>query len=114
MAGEELLGGANANKQALAAVLFMGGIYLAFDAMSTINSSPWTHETFSSPEKMASGKNYVHQSIGASLTFGAISSLIGHQVWPIVGVATGDLYLYWLYHRAFQRALMSGGSNASG
>ncbi len=109
MAGEDMLG-TNGNKQALAAVLFMGGIYLAFDAMSTINSSPWTHETFSSEAKMKSGKEYVLQSIGASLVFGTASSLIGHQPWPLIGVATGDLYLYWLYHRAFQRALMQGGT----
>jgi threonine/homoserine/homoserine lactone efflux protein len=103
MAGEDLLV-QNGNRHALAAVMFMGGAYLAFDAMSTINSSPWTHETFSSPEKMAAGREYVLQAIVVSLAFGTMSSLIGREPWPLIGTATGDAYLAWLYWRAFRRA----------
>lgn len=104
MAGEEMLASGNGNRHALAAVMFMGGAYLAFDAMSTINSSPWTHETFSSPEKMAAGREYVAQAIVVSLAFGTMSSIIGREPWPLIGTAAGDVYLGWLYWRAFRRA----------
>ncbi|MGD0220595.1 MAG: hypothetical protein ABSC73_09110 [Acidimicrobiales bacterium] len=107
MAGEDLLG-VSSGHRAVEAMLFLGGCYLAFDAMSTVNSSPWTHETFTSPEKMASGRDYVMQSIGVSLAFGAVSSAIGREPWPLLGVLAGDAYLYWLYRRAFGRAVGDG------
>ena len=104
MAGEEALAAGENGNRKLTAVLFMGGVYLAFDAMSTINSSPWTHETFSSPEKMSAGREYVLQAIVVSLAFGTMSSIIGREPWPLIGTATGDAYLAWLYWRAFRRA----------
>jgi hypothetical protein len=104
MAGEEQIG-TNSSHRAVEAMLFLGGCYLSFDCMSTINSSPWTHETFSSPEKMASGREYVLQSIGVSLAFGSAASAIGREPWPLLGVMAGNGYLYWLYRRAFHRAV---------
>lgn len=110
MAGEEYSVAPNGNTRALAAVMFMGGVYIAFDSMSTINSSPWTHETFSSPAKMKSGKEYVLQSVIASMSFGLASSIIAGSPWPLLGTSAADGYLYWLYHRAFSRALEEGGT----
>jgi hypothetical protein len=103
MAGEEVMG--TTSHRALAAVLFMGGVYIAFDACSTVNSSPWTHRTFTSPEKLDAGKYYVLQSIGVSLAFGAASSAISHEPWPLLGVMAADGYLYWLYRGAFHAAM---------
>ena len=106
MAGEEALAqGANGNRK-LAGVLFMGGVYLAFDAMSTINSSPWTHETFGSdPAKAESGQAYVREAVAVSLSFGAIGSWIGESPWPFLGCATANAYLFWLYRRAYNKAI---------
>ena len=104
MAGEEMVAAGASSGRELSAVLFLGGCYLSFDAMSTINSSPWTHETFSSPAKMAAGKEYVGQAICVSFAFGAISSAVGHTPWPLIGVAASNAYLGWLYYRAFSRA----------
>lgn len=108
MAGEELIiataRGKPKDVRLLESVAFMGGIYLAFDAMSTINSSPWTHETFSSPEKMKSGKEYVLQAIGISLLLGTFATIKGGDPWPLIGVSVADAYLGWLYWRAFGRA----------
>lgn len=105
MAGEEALAqGANGNRK-LSAVLMMGGIYLAFDAMSTINSSPWTHETFGQDKAKAdSAQWYVRQAIGTSLAFGAASSWVGGTPWPLIGTASADAYLWWLYRRAYNLA----------
>ena len=103
MAGEELPTASNGNRRALAAVLFMSGVNVAFDAMSTINSSPWTHETFSSPEKMAAGHEYVTQAIIVSTAFGFVGSSIGGSPAPLFGTLAANGYLYWLYRRAFKR-----------
>jgi hypothetical protein len=105
VAGEDQLARGPNSKRELSAVLFMGGVYLAFDAMSTINSSPWTTETFGTdPKKAESSQWYVRQAIGASLAFGATSSYVGGTPWPFVGTALADAYLFWLYRRAFHLA----------
>ncbi len=109
MAGEEMIGAGVKANTGVSAILFLSGCYLSFDAMSTINSSPWTHETFSSAEKMAAGREYVAQAIGVSFAFGAVGALVGHSPWPLIGVAAGNGYLYWLYHRAFDRATAARG-----
>ena len=109
MAGEEMLASGNGSRHALAAVMFMGGAYLAFDAMSTINSSPWTHETFGQDAKKAeSAQWYVRQAIGTSLAFGAMSSYVGGTPWPFIGTGIANGYLFWLYRRAYNLAKQNG------
>ena len=100
-----MLAAGGAPSRELTALLFLGGVYVALDGMSTINSSPWTHETFGSdPEKAESQQWYVRQAIGVSLALGGASTLIGGTPWPLVGTATADLYLWWLYRRAYHKA----------
>ena len=109
MAGEEALAAGENGNRKLTAVLFMGGVYLAFDAMSTINSSPWTHETFGQDAKKAeSAQWYVRQAIGTSLAFGAMSSYVGGTPWPFIGTGIANGYLYWLYRRAYNLAKSKG------
>ncbi len=103
MAGEELLAAGGNSKRELAGLLFLAGTYVAFDAMSTINSSPWTQETFVSPETAAAAREYVMQAVGVSLTLSVSAAYLSHNVWPLVGAAVADAYLYWLYDRAMSR-----------
>src|ERR1017187_8887304 len=96
---------AGSGKREVSALLFLAGCYIAFDAMSTIDSSPWTHETFGSdPKKAESAQWYVRQAIGTSLAFGATSSYVGGTPWPLMGTALADAYLWWLYRRAYHLA----------
>ena len=79
----------------------MGGVYIAYDAMSTLNSSPWTHETFGQdPKKKESAQWYVRLAIGRALALGAVSSWIAGTPWPLIGVLVADADLYWVYRRA--------------
>ena len=95
---------ANTNKpgKELSALLFLGGVYVAMDAMSTINSSPWTHETFGTdPKKAESQQWYVRQAMISSLALSGASSVIGHTPVPFFGTLVADAYLWWLYRRAY-------------
>lgn len=107
MAGEDTLATAG-GKRGTAAMLFLGGIYVSLDAMSTLNSSPWTAESFGGdPEKEDSLKEYVHHALGVSLGCSAISATIaGPGLWwaPVLGTLIVNAYLYYLYTRAIRRA----------
>lgn len=78
---------------------FAAGIYLAYDCMSTLNSSPWTHQTFGgSPGKAESAQHYVRLAIVRSTALAALTSFIMGSAAPLLGatVANADLfYIYW-------------------
>jgi hypothetical protein len=104
VAGEEMAA-AGSGKREVSALLFLAGCYIAFDAMSTINSSPWTHETFGTdPKKAESQQWYVKQAMMASLALSGASSAIGHTPLPLAGTLVADAYLWWLYRRAYHLA----------
>jgi hypothetical protein len=104
VAGEEMAA-AGSGKREVSALLFLAGCYIAFDAMSTVNSSPWTHETFGQdPKKAESQQWYVRQSMMASLALSGASSVIGRTPVPLFGTLVADGYLWWLYRRAYVKA----------
>lgn len=115
MAGEEVFGNAASGQRALAASLFLGGVYASLDAMSTLNSSPWTAESFGGdPEKEASLREYVTHALAVSSTASVISAgIAGPGLWwaPIVGTLLINVYLYWLYRRAVARARERGSTD---
>lgn len=115
MAGEETLIGIANDKRALAAGLFMGGTYISLDAMSTLNSSPWTAESFGGdPEKERSLREYVAHAIGLSFTMSVLSGTIaGKGLWwaPILGTIIVNVYLFFLYRRAVNRARERGSTD---
>ena len=103
MAGEDQLALGSGNT-ALQGVSFLAGCYIAFDCMSTLNSSPWTHQTFGVDQgKADSAKSYVKESIIASLVLGSIGSALGHNPWPLVGCVVADAYLWNVYQRAYNK-----------
>lgn len=96
-------------RDGVAAVLFMQGVMTSTDAMSALNSSPWTSETFgASPEKAASSRNYVRQSVILSTGVGLIASAVGRSWWPLVGITATNAYLFCLYERALAKGAKGG------
>lgn len=98
-----------AKGDAAGALLFMGAVMVAMDCMSSLNSSPWTSETFgASPEKAASSREYVRHSVVVSGGLSVASAVIAKSWWPIIGVVATNAYLVWIYERALQRGEASG------
>jgi hypothetical protein len=106
------LDGMNLSGGAVSAVLFMQAGMYTLDAYSTLNSSPWTAESFGADDARAQSlKEYVaHAAIYSSL-YCAGSAYLAKSWWPIVGAGINNLYLMWLYNRASQRGKLRG--NAS-
>lgn len=99
-------------RNALAAVLFLQAGMVSFDAMSTVNSSPWTAESFGAdPRRLASLNKYVNHAIGISTAYCVVASFLARSPWPLVGSLIANLYLYWLYDQAV-RAAQAAGSDA--
>lgn len=104
-------GGENAAARAVSALLFMQAGMYALDAMSALNSSPWTSENFGAdPVKAQSCKEYVLHSVGVSTAYCIASAVIAESPMPIIGATVNNLYLYWLYNRALKRGAVSGTS----
>lgn len=101
--------GGDKGSRAISAVLFMQAGMYALDAMSALNSSPWTSENFGAdPVKAASCKEYVTHSVVVSTAYCVASAIIAESPMPIIGAAVNNTYLYWLYHRALKRGAVSG------
>lgn len=102
-------------RNSAAAILFMQAGMYTMDAMSTLNSSPWTSENFGAdPEKAASAREYVAHALGVGLVYCGVAALIADSWWPVAGAAANAAYLLWIYERALNRAQKSGSSGWSG
>ena len=100
--------GGNAGRVA-SAILFIQASTNAMDVYSALNSSPWTAQSFGAdPEKRRACMEYVHHSIGVTAFYAVAAAAIARNVWPIIGMAIADAYMYWLYSRALRRAQESG------
>lgn len=109
MAGEDVAAFGDGTKRGIAAILFMGGVYISLDAMSTLNSSPWTHRTFGrDPAKRKTAQQYVRLAIGVSFALSGISAYIAGSPWPLIGTGVTNAGLWWVYHQAGQQASEGG------
>lgn len=111
--------GVGAVRQVGAAVLFLQAGMYTLDSYSTLNSSPWTAESFGGdPAKMKSLREYVTHAAVYSTAYCVAAALLappGLKVYPILGSVINNAYLIWLYRRAAGRAQASGSSDwASG
>lgn len=108
MAAEELAG----TRNALGAVLFMQASMNTLDAYSTLNSSPWTAESFGADDRRARAlKEYVTHAVIYSMAYAAAGAVIvrGRLGWYIlIGAIVTNLYLIWLYARASRRGRAAG------
>lgn len=88
---------------------FAAGIYIAYDAMSTLNSSPWTHQTFGGePGKAESAQHYVRLAIVRSTALAFITSWLMGSISPLVGSSIANADLFYIYWRAKEKATEGG------
>jgi hypothetical protein len=91
------------------AILFIQASTNALDVYSALNSSPWTAQSFGAdPEKRKACMEYVHHSIAVTAFYAVTAALLARNVWPIIGMTIADVYMYWLYKRALDRATAAG------
>lgn len=105
----ELLPGAGGD--ALAALLFMNSSMNTLDAYSTLNSSPWTAESFGADERRSKAlKEYVCHAVAYSMAYALAAAFIAQKwaKWIILGAIVTNLYLVWLYMRASKRGRAAG------
>lgn len=92
-----------------AAVLFLVAVDAGLNAYSSINSSPWTAESFGGdPEKAASCKRYVLKADAATLGLGALGSMIAKSAWPLIGAVVVVTFMEILYRKALAKAAANG------
>lgn len=109
MAGLE--DGAKGNE--LAALLFMTASMNTLDAYSTLNSSPWTAESFGADERRARAlKEYVAHAVVYSMAYATAAAFIARGAKAtaaiIIGAVVTNAYLVTLYMRASARGREAG------
>lgn len=93
----------------ISALLFMQAGMIVLDAYSTLNSSPWTAESFGADQRRADAlKEYVCHAAIYSSAYCIASAAIGETPWPLYGAAVNNAYLIWLYARASRRGREAG------
>jgi hypothetical protein len=108
MAGE-MTGQKTASQRGVQGLGFAAGIYLAYDCMSTLNSSPWTHETFGGdPGKAESAQHYVRLAIVRSTALAALTAWIMGDISPLLGATVANADLFYVYWRAKAKAVAGG------
>src|SRR5262249_12550489 len=111
MAGVESSGGMSAD--AAAALLFLAAINETMQAYGTLNSSPWTAESFGADDRRARAlREYVTHAVVFSLLTGAIAATVARgkkATYSIMGgIVLTNGYLVWLYTRASRRGRAAG------
>jgi hypothetical protein len=108
----DLISGA-ATANALAAILFLNSSMNTLDAYSTLNSSPWTAESFGADERRAKAlKEYVAHAAGYSMAYAGAAAYIARgpeaTAAILIGAVVTNSYLIWLYMRASKRGREAG------
>jgi hypothetical protein len=105
MAGEMTGIGGKTNR-GIQGLAFAAGIYISFDAMSTLNSSPWTHERFGKDQGHAeSAQHYVRLAIVQSTALATLTSVLMGSLMPLLGASVANADLYYVYYRAGRKAI---------
>lgn len=105
MASGELLG-MGESRRAISAILMIQASTNALDAYSALNSSPWTAESFGGdPAKAASCREYVAHAAIVTTGYALAASILAKNIWPMIGAGAANIYMYWLYTRALNRAV---------
>lgn len=97
----------------LAAILFLSAINETMQAYGTLNSSPWTAESFGADDRRAAAlKEYVTHAVVFSLLTGGGAAWIAHGAKATYAILGGtvlvNVYLVWLYQRASRRGRDAG------
>lgn len=115
MALEGFEGGLN-DRDAVAAILFLAAINETMQAYGTLNSSPWTAESFGADDRRAKAmREYVTHAVIFSMATAALAAWVARgkkATWVIIGGAAGtNAYLVWLYLRASSRGRAAGSAD---
>ena len=97
----------------IAAILFLTSSMNTLDAYSTLNSSPWTAESFGADERRARAlKEYVAHAVVYSMAYATAAAFIARgraATWAIIiGAVVTTAYLVTLYMRASARGREAG------
>lgn len=97
----------------LAALLFLASVNETMQAYGTLNSSPWTAESFGADDRRAAAlREYVTHAVVFSLFTGAVAAWVAQgakATWAIMlGTVGVNAYLVWLYARASRRGREAG------
>lgn len=98
---------------ALAAILFLSAINETMQAYGTLNSSPWTAESFGADDRRAAAlREYVTHAVVFSMVTASIAAYVARgqkATWAILlGAAGTNVYLVCLYNRASRRGREAG------
>ena len=101
------------DSDALAAILFLGAINETMQAYGTLNSSPWTAESFGADDRRAKAmKEYVAHAVVFSMGTATIAAYLAKgrkaTLAIFLGAAGVNGYLVWLYMRASKRGREAG------
>jgi hypothetical protein len=104
--------GVSGNDQ-LAALLFLGAINETMQAYGTLNSSPWTAESFGADDRRAAAlREYVTHAVVFSMGTSLIAAFIARGAKAtgaiIGGAVLVNAYLVFLYTRASRRGREAG------
>lgn len=97
----------------LAAVLFLSAINETMQAYGTLNSSPWTAESFGADDRRATAmREYVTHAVVFSMFTALVAAWVADgqaaTAAIILGAAGTNVYLVWLYLRASRRGRAAG------
>ena len=97
------------------ALLFLAAINETMQAYGTLNSSPWTAESFGADDRRAKAlREYVAHAVVFSMATSLIAAFVARgkkATWAILlGAAGTNAYLVWLYSRASVRGRDAGAS----
>lgn len=108
---EVALAGASTS-DALAAMLFLQSSQNTLDVYSTLNSSPWTAESFGGDERRAGAlREYVTHAVVYSIGYAIVAAAIARRkfgYWILAAAVATNIYLIWLYSRAMRRGRAAG------
>ena len=109
MASLDGIGLGTGSDRAVSAILFIQASTNALDVYSALNSSPWTAQSFGAdPAKRRACMEYVYHSIGVTAFYAIAAAALAGNIWPVIGMAIADAFMFWLYTRALNRAMDSG------
>ena len=100
-------------QDAIAAILFLTSSMNTLDAYSTLNSSPWTAESFGADDRRAAAlKEYVGHAVVYSMVYAPAAAFIAKGGRATAAIMFGAIltngYLVWLYSRASRRGREAG------
>lgn len=98
---------------AVAALLFLAAINETAQWYGSLNSSPWTAESFGADDRRARAlREYVAHAVVASMATALLAAFVARgktATWAILAGAAGtNIYLVWLYARASIRGKAAG------